>query len=615
MRMYFISTGSEFPYYYYLGVKSALKVNKEITLFYTQVPGGEYFKKLIEEEKDLTVSKIELDRELPILNFDFYTSTTTKKMQQNWKKVLIFDYLIWKTVSENGGIIMGLDSITTKSWEELLGDKEMFCPKYRTNDYKMHGVIVRKGSQLAKQIFEDVKTVVSGQNIKGKHRAIVDGKYQWGGAGIIAYLNNVLENEDKIATQDISDRTKPLFASSNKNINNYNEKNYPVSNKRKFRFHLLGLVHLPTSEKYMACAFTQKNVKLAKMLLSLGHEVFLYGSEGSDAPCTKFIQTHTLKDIRDAWGEGDNRYEIGYDWHKKQFKHDFNSERKLVTLKYYQNCIKEINKIKRPDDFLLISQGQYQKSIYTKTGLFLNCEFGIGYRGSDKKNFRAFESSYLQNFTYGSENPFKSINGDHYSRVIPNYFDPKDFIFSKKKKDYYLYIGRIIRRKGVWIAIKATEAIGAKLILVGQKDPKIDVTKLPPHCEYQGFADIEKRKKLMSEAIATFVPTLYLEAFAGTHIESMLSGTPPITTNFGVFPETIPDYLNGKIGFKCNTLQDFVDAGRKAKEVNCLFVRKYAERFLMNNVKWEYQKWFEDLSQLYLSSKNLKIKGWHYISS
>ena len=66
--------------------------------------------------------------------------------------------------------------------------------------------------------------------------------------------------------------------------------------KKVYRFHMLGLVHLPCSKAYLSCAFTQKNHKLARMLLSLGHEVFYYGAEGSDVPCTKFFETHTLKD-------------------------------------------------------------------------------------------------------------------------------------------------------------------------------------------------------------------------------------------------------------------------------------------------------------------------------
>lgn len=385
------------------------------------------------------------------------------------------------------------------------------------------------------------------------------------------------------------------------------------SERKHYRFHIPGYVHLPCSERYIACAFTQKIVKLSKMLLSQGHEVYIYGSEGSDVPCTEFIQTHTLEDIRKEWGDGDNRFEIGYDYKLGQFRHDFNTERTQTTQRFYLKCLEEISKRKRNSDFLLVMQGKYHKPIYENLKMYLTCEPGIGYRGSDNRHFRAFESTYMQNFTFGSEHPFESINGSYYDRVIPNYFDPKDFIYSDKKKDYYLYIGRMIQRKGVWTAIKATEAIGAKLILVGQTDEEIDINTLPKHCEFQGFADLERRKILMSEAIAVFTPTIYLEAFAGTHIEAMLSGTPPITTNFGVFPGTIPDYLNGKVGFRCNTLQDFVDASKEAKNVDHKFIREYGERFLNDNVKLEFQKWWDDLSQLYLSATVEDVDGWHFL--
>lgn len=383
---------------------------------------------------------------------------------------------------------------------------------------------------------------------------------------------------------------------------------------RQFRFHIPAYVHLPCSEEYVACAFTQKIVKLSKMLLSSGHEVYIYGAEGSDVPCTEFIQTHTLDDIRKEWGDGDNRFDIGYDWHNSGFRHDFNKEKTPTTQKFYFKCIEEIAKRKKDDDFLLIMQGQYHKPIYQFLKMYLTCEPGIGYRGSDEKNFRAFESAYMQNFTYGSFHPFGDENGSYYDRIIPNYFDTHDFTYGEKPKDYYLYIGRMIQRKGVMTAVKATEAIGAKLILVGQRDAEIDVDNLPSHCEFLGFADKKKRKELLAGAIATFVPTIYLEAFAGTHIESMLSGTPPITTNFGVFPGTIPDNLNGVVGFRCNTLQDFVDAAIKAKDIDRKKVREYGLRFSMDNVMSEFQKWFEDLMNLYESSVNPQKKGWHRVN-
>ena len=117
----------------------------------------------------------------------------------------------------------------------------------------------------------------------------------------------------------------------------------------------------------------------------------------------------------------------------------------------------------------------------------------------------------------------------------------------------------------------------------------------------------------MGGAIATFVPTEYLEPFAGTHIESMLCGTPPITTDFGVFPQTIPNALNGVVGFRCNTLEDFVDAGRKAALVDRFAVQRYGTRYLMERVRFEFQKWFDDLRQVYLSTVDSNSKGWHHL--
>ena len=388
---------------------------------------------------------------------------------------------------------------------------------------------------------------------------------------------------------------------------------------RPYRFHLLGLVHLPVSERYMACAFTQKIVKLSKMLLSLGHEVFVYGAEGSDVPCTRLFETHSLKDIRREWGNGDNRYDVGYDWKKLGFRHDFNKMRTQTTQAYYNTAAAAINSNKFDDDFLLLMQGYYQKPIADRVGLYLTLEPGIGYRGSINDElsytigpFRAFESAYLMNFTYGSENPRESIKGRYYDRVIPNYFEPKHFPFIEKKGDYFFYIGRMINRKGVFTAIRTTAAIGAKLILAGQEDSEIPVHTLPPHCKFIGYVEPDERADLLGHAKGVFVPTIYLEAFGGTNVEAQLCGTPVITTDFGVFPETV---VHGVTGFRCSTLSDFVNAARSVDDLDPKAIRKHAERYLTTNVRWEFQKWFDDLYQLYLSTKDPRWsgKGWSYL--
>lgn len=639
MTLHFAVTGTDFPYPYYLAIRSALKTQhiKRVKLWMVHDIKSKY----LEELK----TKIETEKvEIPP-----FPALEGKSSQ--FINATLNDYLNYRALYEEGGMSSGLDEFFIKDVSGLLGDKEIMIPRDIEDEnhfcpFNTAVMITKKGNPIIKEAYDEVvdrlnrKDFVYGDSscilisglVKRHREQVAVPPYKVCGTFVGGMEprepEKVYEDSDReldpVAsvihmyahasghywneiTPEYIEKSNSLYARTVRNVLTPSERvPWTPDGRRILRFHLLGLAHLPVSERYMSCAFTQKIVKLSKMLLSLGHEVYLYGSEGSDAPCTEFIQTHTLKDIRDAWGSGDNRFEIGYDWHTGGFRNDFRTEKTEATKKYYENCIAEINKRKQPDDFLLLSQGIYQKPIMDALELYLTCEPGIGYTGSMEKSFRAFESSYLQNFTYGSFHPFGSINGSHYDRVIPNYFDPKDFVDIDKvdvnENGYYLYIGRLVVRKGISIAVQATEAIGAKLILVGQQDPEINIKELPAHCEFLGYADANKRKELMAGAIATFTPTVYLEAFAGTHVESMLCGTPPITTNFGVFPETIPDYLNGKVGFRCNTLQDFVDAARRAKDIDRKFVRTYAERFLMDHVKWEFERWFQDLYLVWRST-------------
>jgi glycosyltransferase involved in cell wall biosynthesis len=224
----------------------------------------------------------------------------------------------------------------------------------------------------------------------------------------------------------------------------------------------------------------------------------------------------------------------------------------------------------------------------------------------------------MQNFTYGSEHPRQSINGSYYDRVIPNYFNEEDVEYSEQKDDYYLFVGRIIFRKGILTAYQTAEALGKKLIIAGQGGKVIngqlvaeDVTIPRGNWEYVGYADREKRKKLMARAKVSFVPTEYLEPFAGTHIEAMLSGTPVLTTDFGVFPQTV---INGLNGFRCHTLKDFIDNAKRAEtELHPAGIRASAEQYLTQNVVKLYVKWFDDLHNVWESVQDPKVKAWHRV--
>lgn len=374
--------------------------------------------------------------------------------------------------------------------------------------------------------------------------------------------------------------------------------------KKKYRFHIPGLMHLPISERYNSCAFTQKIVKLSKMLLSLGHEVYLYGAEGSDALCTEFIQTHSLTDIKRYLGDGSDN-ELGYDWYSKgvdEVRIALQSKSYLIG-KYMLSVSEEIRKRKKVDDFLLLPISMPE--IATLVGLKLTCESGIGYFKSFAP-FRAFESEFIKNYTYGAENGKHVLRPTPNDRVIPNYFDPNDFEYSESKEEFFLFIGRVIYAKGITIAVKVADALNKKLIVAGQGatywNPKegrligkeFDVTS--PNIEYIGFANKDKRKFLMSRAKAVLVPSLYVEPFGGVNVEAQLSGTPVLTTPFGAFPETVK---HGETGFICHTNAEFIENAKKVDQLNPKKIRKHAERYLMDNVKLEYQSWFDQLYSLY----------------
>lgn len=363
------------------------------------------------------------------------------------------------------------------------------------------------------------------------------------------------------------------------------------------RCHLLGTFNAPNTlaDEGIGNAFGTKVINMAKILKKLGHYVIFYGVEGSEVECDEFVQVSTKEVLEKEYGKWDKT---------KIYKEKFND---VPYNTFRDNCVTEINKRKRNGDFLLLCHGSFQKDIANAVKIPATIEIGIGHRSSFAKH-RIFESEFQRAWTYGTEG---IGDGSFYDCVIPGFFDPKDFQYSEAKDDYFLYLGRVISKKGIFVAQQVCEKLNKKLIVAGfgynKEDNAVDAKAFEdllklPNVEYVGFAGKEKRKELMSRAKALFLPTLYLEPFGYVVLEAGLSGTPVITTDFGAFPETVKQ---GYSGYRCRMFHEFVEAVQnidKIKPANC---RKWAMNFTIDKAAEQYKRYFSSI--LDFSTK----KGWY----
>jgi glycosyltransferase involved in cell wall biosynthesis len=350
------------------------------------------------------------------------------------------------------------------------------------------------------------------------------------------------------------------------------------------RFHILGLAHTISVKEYSACAFTQKIVNMCAMLTRAGHEIFHYGNVASQIEGTN-IGVMTRIGLAEAYS--------GWDWRTQGFP-PFDVNDKAYT-HFNREAIAAIAARKEPGDFLLCPFGFGHKTVADAHQDMIVVESGIGYGGGYFAPYKVFESYALLHAYLGLGAVCTPFNDHWYDVVIPNYYDPADFIFKAEKQDYLLFLGRINGGKGIHIAEEVAAATGHKLIVAGQG-------VYEGKGEYRGVVGPKERAELLANAKALVCPSTYVEPFCGVQAEAMLSGTPVISTDWGAFTEY---NINDVTGYRCRTFDDFCGAVKKVEYLNQKVIWCHGMEFAMNSIWPRYAKFFQDVQNLYSGA------GWY----
>lgn len=364
----------------------------------------------------------------------------------------------------------------------------------------------------------------------------------------------------------------------------------------RHRFHVLGFPHTQTNRTHICCAYTQKLVKLAKML-GPHHEIFDYSNEGFDTtlPVIEHVDILSNTERESFFGEHDPQRLYDLRWEGAQPYWKLFNERAIEAL---------TPRVQKGDFILTLAGADCHQAIgnafpgsYSDVAqTVMMVEAGIGYYGTFSR-YRVFESHGHREWLMGNRN---QRVGDFDTAVIPNYFDLSEFPdnapwpFEDSDKPYYLFIGRIIPDKGWEIAVEVTAELGCELVVAGQGSPG---RELPPHVIFVGAADVEQRAMLMRHATAVFAPTVFREPFGGVAVEAQLSGCPAITTDWGAFVETVtPEW-------RCSTHREFVMAAERAAHLTDTQRQELrwnaARRYSLEAVRPLYERYFDRLYSLW----------------
>ncbi|MDP3014906.1 MAG: glycosyltransferase family 4 protein [bacterium] len=215
------------------------------------------------------------------------------------------------------------------------------------------------------------------------------------------------------------------------------------------------------------------------------------------------------------------------------------------------------------------------------------------YKAYDKISFCAISEDQRQS---AEENGISTVG------VVYNGIATEKYLFRETAGDYFIYLGRLNKEKGIVDAINISREAGVKLLVagnvVGADEWNYFFHEVQPllneeNVNFVGHLDFNEKVRLLGGAKALLFPVDRREPFGLVMIEAMACGAPVIAYRRGSVPEVIKDK---KTGFIVETKEEMIEAIKKIDIIKREDCRAHVEQnFTLRQMVDKYEEIYKKL--------------------